>query len=363
MPATHPLPALDEVLGSMRVVSIPTRTRFRGIAVREAALFDGPSGASEFSPFLEYADPEAAQWLAAALDFGWGSAPPIRRRRVAVNATVPAVDAGRVPEILARFPGCRTAKVKVAERGQTLADDLARVRAVRETMGPDALVRVDANGGWEVEEAVAALRALAEFGLDYAEQPCASVAGLAEVRRRLTTDQKVGGSGEGGGSFETATNGLEDDRSSPLVRIAADESVRKAADPLAVARSGAADLLIVKAQPLGGVRRALGIVAEAGLPVVVSSALDTSVGVSMGLHLAAALPDGALAGACGLGTVALLDGDATADPLLPVDGEIEVRRPALEPGLLDRYAAEPARVAWWRERVARCHALLAAVSP
>ena len=329
-----PLPPLDELLECARTVAIPTRTRFRGVSVREAVVFDAPNGASEFSPFVEYEDREAASWLAAAIEYGWGEPPALRRTRIAVNATVPAVPAAEVPEVLARFDGCTTAKVKVAERGQTLADDVARVRAVRAAMGEDALVRIDANGGWCVDEAVAALTALAEFDLDYAEQPCASVAELVEVRRRM-----------GGGA-----------------RIAADESVRKAEDPLAVARAGAADLLVVKAQPLGGIARALGIIERAGLPVVVSSALDTSVGIGMGLHLAAALPEGVLAGACGLGTAALLEGDVTRDPLLPRHGGIEVRRAILDPELLDRWAASPERDLWWRERIARCHRALSAAA-
>lgn len=326
-------PPLAEVLAAAHVVSIPTRTRFRGIAVREAMIFDAPLGASEFSPFLEYDDAEAAPWLAAALDFGWAPQPEALRERIEVNATVPAVGAHEVPAVLARFPGCTTAKVKVAERGQSLADDVARVRAVREALGPAGLVRVDANGGWSADDAVDALAALADFDLDYAEQPSASVDELVEVRSRLRA-------------------------SGVSVRIAADESVRKAEDPLAVARAGAADLLIVKAQPLGGVRRARSLVIEAGLPVVVSSALDTSAGIAMGLHLAAALPEGMLAGACGLGTVALLDGDVTASPLVPLDGAIEVRRPDLDPALLERYRAAPDREEWWRQRASRAYALL-----
>ena len=342
MPAAEDqLPPLEELLERTRIVAIPTRTRFRGVTVREAAILEGPNGASEFSPFVEYGDREAASWLAAAVEYGWGETPPLRRSRIAVNATVPAVQAAEVPEVLARFDGCRTAKVKVAERGQRLVDDVERVRAVREAMGDGALVRIDANGGWTVDEAVTALRALAEFDLDYAEQPCASVEELVEVRRRLAL-------GDEGGAGTTP------------VRIAADESVRKADDPLAVARAGAADLLIVKAQPLGGIARALGIIERAGLPVVVSSALDTSLGIGMGRHLAAALPDDALAGACGLGTVALLAGDVARDPLLPVGGEIEVRRAILDPSSLSRYAAAPERARWWRERIARCHALLGA---
>lgn len=301
--------------------------------MREAAIVEGPNGASEFSPFVEYGAKEAASWLAAAIEYGWNELPTPLRQSIEVNATVPAVAAAEVPEVLARFDGCRTAKVKVAERGQSLADDIARVRAVREAMGDDAIVRIDANGGWSVDEAVTALTALAEFDLDYAEQPCMEVAELVEVRRRLGT-------------------------AAPLVRIAADESVRKAEDPLAVARAGAADLLIVKAQPLGGIARALEIIDAAGLPVVVSSALDTSVGIGMGLHLAAALPEGVLAGACGLGTVALLSGDVTDRPLVAEHGEIGVRRAILSPEMIETYAAEPERERWWRERIAACHRLL-----
>ncbi|MGK0716171.1 o-succinylbenzoate synthase [Leucobacter sp. W1153] len=340
------------MLAAARVVAVPTRTRFRGISVREAVVFESPQGASEFSPFPEYDDVEAAPWLAAAVEFGWGKLPTTRRQWIEVNATVPAVAAEEVPGVLARFPGCRTVKVKVAERGQVLADDVTRVRAVRQEMGDDALLRIDANGGWSLAEAEEALKALAPFDLDYAEQPCASVPDLAELRRRLGAPPAARGAGSNEAGLARAMPGE--------IRIAADESVRKAADPLAVARAGAADLLVIKAQPLGGVARSLEIVREAGLPVVVSSALDTSVGIAMGLHLAAALPEGQLAGACGLGTVALLAGDVTRDQLVPIDGGIAVRRPALDRGLLTRFAASPERVTWWRERIARCYALLAA---
>ena len=323
-------PSLEALLTSAHVVAIPTRTRFRGITVREAVIFDAPNGASEFSPFPEYDDAEAARWLVASLEYGWGTVPTPLRTTIPVNATVPAVAADSVAHILERFPGCTTAKVKVAERGQSLADDIARVAAVRETMGEKARIRIDANCGWSVNEAHEAITKLAPFDLEYAEQPVATVPELAQLRDML------------GGS----------------VRIAADESVRKAEDPLAVARAGAADLLIVKAQPLGGIASALDIVAEAGLPVVISSALDTSIGISMGLHLAAALPEGMLAGACGLATVALLDGDVAADPLLPVDGELPVRRPVVAPEALARFRATPDREAWWLERVQRCFAAL-----
>lgn len=324
------LPELDEVLARMRVVSLPMATRFRGVDHREAALLEGPEGWAEFSPFLEYDDAEAATWLAAALDFAWLPQPAPRRDAIPVNATVPAIAAERVPEILARFDGCRTAKVKVAERGQTLADDIARVRAVRAAMGPEGRVRVDANGGWNVDEAEHAAHALAEFDLEYIEQPCATVEELAEIRQRLRDWD---------------------------IPIAADESVRKADDPLAVARAGAADILVVKAQPLGGVRRALEIVAAAGLPAVVSSALDTSVGLAQGAALAAALPD--LAFDCGLGTAALLAADVAEPRLAPEGGAIPAARVAPDAGLLAAHAAAPDREAWWRERVERCHALLA----
>lgn len=325
-------PSVEDLLDAARVVAIPTRTRFRGLTVREAVVFDAPAGASEFSPFPEYGDAEASGWLAAAVEFGWQDPPPVHRDRIAVNATVPAVAAADVPATLARFPGCRAAKVKVAERGQTLDDDVARVRAVREALGDAARVRIDANGAWSVEQAAAALRRLAPFGLDYVEQPCREVDELVRLRERLA---------ESGGAEST-------------VRIAADESVRRARDPLRVARAGAADLLVVKAAPLGGIRSALRLVAEAGLPVVVSSALDTSVGISMGLHLAAALPDGVLDGPCGLGTAALLAGDVTDEPLLPLDGELGLRRPRLDPERVRRFAAPPERQDWWRRRLERC---------
>lgn len=323
---------LDAVLAGLRAVSIPMRVRFRGVTVREAALVEGPVGWGEFSPFLEYEPPEASRWLAAAVESAWRGWPAARRDAVPVNATVPAVPAEQVPAVLARFEGCRTAKVKVAERGQSLADDLGRVAAVRDAMGPDARIRVDANGAWDVDQARAALGALAAYGIEYAEQPCASVAELKQLRLAL------------------ARNGID-------VPVAADESIRKAEDPLLVAREEAADLVVVKVAPLGGVRRALEVVQECGLPAVVSSALDTSVGMAAGVALAAALPE--LPYACGLGTVALLEGDVTAEPLTPHGGELPVRRVTADPDLLRRWAAPEDRQAWWRERVRACWAELA----
>lgn len=334
MPAALHLPSvppLDEVRAHAYVVSLPLVTPFRGLEHREAMLLRGPAGWTEFSPFAEYEDAEASAWLAAAIDFGWQNAPTAHRTEIRVNATVPAVAAAAVPEVLARFDGCRTAKVKVAERGGTLADDIARVRAVRETMGALGRIRIDANGAWSLDEAEHAVHALAEFDLEYVEQPCARLDELRELRRRI---RYMG------------------------VPIAADESVRKADDPLAVARADAADLLVIKAQPLGGVHRALQLVAEAGLPVVVSSALDTSVGLAMGAALAGALPR--LDYDCGLGTASLLGADVTVDPLRPEHGTVPVRRPEVDASALAEYAAPAERSRWWAERLARCHALLAA---
>ena len=323
------IPPIAELLESARVVALPMATRFRGVTEREALLFEGPAGWSEFSPFVEYADAEASAWLAAAIDFAYTEQPAAIRTSVPVNATVPAVAAAEVSRILARFDGCRTAKVKVAERGQTLADDVARVHAVRQALGPEGRVRIDANGGWNVDEAEHAVHALADADLEYVEQPCASVGELAELRRRIVRWD---------------------------IPIAADESVRKATDPLAVARAGAADLVIVKAQPLGGVRRALEIVAEAGLPAVVSSALDTSVGLAMGAALAAALPE--LDHDCGLGTASLFVRDVASPPLRPSGGALPIGRIVPDPDALAELAASPTRTAWWLARLERCHTLL-----
>lgn len=324
-----PLPSLSDLRNDARVVILPLATRFRGVDAREVMLLRGPEGWTEFSPFVEYDDNEAATWLQGAIDFGWNPAPTPVRDRIPVNATVPAVAASDVPAVLARFDGCRTAKIKVAERGQVLADDVARVRAVRQTMGPEGRIRLDANGAWNVDEAEHAVHALAEFDLEYLEQPCATVPELAELQRRIAY--------------------LD-------VPVAADESVRKASDPLAVARANAASVLVIKAQPLGGPRRALDLVTEAGLDAVVSSALESSVGIAMGLALAAALPD--LPYDCGLGTVSLLAADVTASPLRATAGEIEVTRPDVDATLTDRFAAPTDRRDWWMQRLERCYELL-----
>lgn len=312
-----------ELLDAAYVVRVPMRVPMRGVTAREGVLLRGPAGWGEFAPFGEYGDAEAARWLAAAVEAAWAGWPAPVRDAVPVNATVPGVPAAEVAAVLARFPGCTTAKVKV---GGPLAEDVARVAAVRDVLGPAGRIRVDANAAWSVPEAVAALEALAAYGLEYAEQPCASLAELAEVRRSVP------------------------------VLIAADESVRKAADPARVALAGAADLVVLKVAPLGGVRPALAVAAACGLPVVVSSALDTSVGIAAGVALAAALPD--LPYACGLGTVGLLAADVTEEPLVPVDGTLPVRTVQPDPALLDELAAPAERRAWWTDRLRRCAALL-----
>ena len=327
------LPGLSEVLESLHVVRIPMRVRFRGVMEREAVLLCGPAGWGEFAPFLEYDDAESARWLAAALEAGWQGWPVAQRSSVPVNATVPAVPADEVAAVLARYDGCTTAKVKVAERGQQLADDVARVAAVREVMGPAGRIRVDANGGWDLEQARGALTRLARYGLEYAEQPCATVEDLARLRTAL------------------ARNGIE-------VLVAADESIRKASDPLRVAREGAADVVVVKVAPLGGVRAALAVARACGLPTVVSSALDTSVGISAGVALAAALPE--LPFACGLGTVELMAGDVAVPSVVPRGGSLPVAAAEVDPLLLVRWAAPAERRDWWVDRVRRCWEVLRA---
>jgi O-succinylbenzoate synthase len=313
-------PALDDVLDRMHVVALPMRVRFRGITTRELVLIDGPAGWGEFGAFLEYGDAEAAHWLAAALDSAYRMPPPPRRDRIDVNAIVPAVDAAQVPEILARFPGARTAKVKVAEPGQTLDDDVARVDAVRALV---PVVRVDANGAWTVDQAIAAAAVLGP--LEYLEQPCATVDELAQLRRRVD------------------------------VPVAADESIRKAGDPLAVVRGGAADIAVLKVAPLGGISAMLKIAAQIDIPVVVSSALDSAVGIAVGLAAAAALPN--LDHACGLGTGRLFVEDIT-DPVEPVDGYLTVGPVTPDPARLQALAAPSQRRQWWIDRIRACYPLL-----
>ncbi|WP_214406682.1 o-succinylbenzoate synthase [Pseudonocardia lacus] len=304
------------------VYSIGLTARFRGIDVREGLLLRGPAGWGEFCPFTEYDDDVCAPWLAAALEAAEQGWPEPVRNRVPVNCIVPAVDPERAKRLTAES-GCATAKVKVADDPGSLGDDIERVAAVRDALGPRGAVRVDANGAWDVEQAVTAIRALDEAagGLQYVEQPCATLDELAAVRRRVD------------------------------VLIAADESIRRAEDPMRVAVAQAADIAVLKCAPLGGVRRALAVAEACGLPCVVSSALQTSVGLAGELALAGALPE--LPYACGLGTGALLSTDVVELPLVPTAGWLPVPRRAPEPVLRGEVAADPERTKWWLERLDR----------
>lgn len=324
------IPQLAEILVNARVLSLPLRTRFRGLNDREVLLFEGPNGWAEWAPFTEYPDEEAALWLASAIYFAHGAMPKLHRERIAINATLPAAAPDQIQKILDRFGQFQTVKIKVAESGQSLQDDLNRIIAVKEFY-PEAKIRLDANGGFSVEAALELANLLAENSIDleYFEQPVASIAEMAEIKVQLN---RVG------------------------IKVAADESVRKVSDPLAVAQANAADILVLKAAPLGGISRALEIAREAQLPVVISSALDSSVGLSMGAHLAAALDE--LQFDCGLATAALLAGDVTREPISPVDGFIEVRRVEVDTNKLETFRAEEHREDWWLERLERTYRLL-----
>jgi len=308
------------------VFSVPLRNRFRGLTVREGVLLQGEAGWGEFSPFWDYDDAESLAWWRAAREAAETGWPGAVRSSIPVNVTVPAVG----PELAERIvteSGCRTAKVKVAEPGQSPSDDLERVAAVRRALGSRGLIRIDANGAWDVPTAIDRIRRLerAARGLEYVEQPCLTVAELAAVRRAVD------------------------------VPIAADESIRRSEDPLEVVRAEAADIVVLKVQPLGGVRASLELAERLALPVVVSSALESSIGLAAGLALAAALPE--LRYACGLATAALLERDLVSEPLLPIGGEIAVRRLAPEPRLLAAALPDEGVVAAWRQRVSAVSAL------
>lgn len=308
-------------MSAVVVFDVPMRMRFRGQVRRTGVLIQGPAGWGEFSPFPDYDDRTCVPWLAAAREAAFEGWPAPLRQQIQVNVTVPAVSAERAHAHVAQS-GCTTAKVKVAEPGQTAADDVARVEAVRDALGPGGRVRVDANGAWTVDQAVEALKQLDAFDLEYAEQPVRTLEEMAELRRRVD------------------------------VRLAADESVRTAADPMRVAGLDAADIVVLKVQPLGGVRRCLEVAEACGLPVVVSSAVETSVGLAAGVALAAALPE--LSFACGLGTAQLLDSDVTAEPLLPVDGMLPVRSVVPD---VDRVSADGETRERWEQRLQRVEML------
>ncbi|WP_309130516.1 o-succinylbenzoate synthase [Brevibacterium sp.] len=350
---------ITDLLPRFHVLRLPMVTRFRGTTEREVLLFEGPDGWAEFSPFTEYRAPEASRWLHAALEFAGllpgdsdaappsdgGSAPPLEDRTSArphtsnsieVNATLPACLVADVEQILDRYGSVGTVKAKVAEHGiDSLPEDLDRLREFRRLF-PTTTLRLDANAGYSLTEAERACEAFAGFGLQYFEQPVAAVEDMARLRATLSA-QEI-----------------------PIV-LAADESIRKAEDPLRVAQLGAAEVIVVKVQPLGGIATARSVVEACGLPAVVSSALESSVGLAAGAKLAATLPvterSRELLGdspACGLGTARLFAEDVTAGGLNPRDGRIPVTRIVPDPDRLETMAVDPGRRDWWSSRLQEC---------
>lgn len=305
-------------------------TKFRGLTHREVLLFKGTKRWAEFSPFIEYSDLEASNWLHAALSFANEDLPQLHRTSIGINATLPAVEPDQVETVLNRFGEFSTVKIKVAEVGKPLIEDVLRVLKVANTF-PDCKIRLDANGNFTPVQALELLTQIPLDRLDYFEQPCASIDELVELRTALRH------------------LGLN-------VLIAADESIRKASDPLEVARRGAADIVMLKVQPLGGIEPSIAIANATGLKVVVSSALETSIGLSQGAFLAAALPE--LEYDCGLGTLSLMESDISADPLVAVAGRLTPREVEPAPELIQKYQASPERTQWWTNRLQRCFELL-----
>ena len=307
----------EQVLATAKVLSIPMRIKFRGVTTREVVIFEGPYGWAEWSPFPEYPDEEAAIWLKAAIEFAFTDFQP-KAKTVKVNATLPAVD--NVKEVLEPFGSFEVVKIKVAEKGQTLEDDFRRINTVLE-LYPETRIRLDANGAFDIETALKLSEYLLRnnINLEYLEQPVKTIAEMAELKLKLQG----------------------------TIKIAADESVRKVSDPLAVAQANAADILVLKAAPLGGITNAIAIAKEAGLPVVVSSALETSIGLSMGAYLAAELNSPY---ASGLATAALLAEDVTDKPLMPVDGEIAVYRNSITEAKHDQLQASETKTDGWVSR-------------
>lgn len=331
---TTPLPSLSDLLDRAHVVALPMAVKFRGVTTREALLIDGPAGWGEFAPFLEYGARESTAWLRSAIECAFTGLPTPLRDTVEVNATIPSVAPGDVAGVVKRYPGCRTFKVKVAEPGQSLADDIARVAAVRAAVrdqyGYEPVVRVDANRGWSVEQAIRAAHELGE--LEYMEQPVATVAELRQVRDAV-------------GEF---------------CRVAADESIRRTEDPYLVAREQAADVGVMKVAPLGGPRRLLRLAEELSLGVTVASALDTGVGIAAGLYTAAALPATSTQptpAAAGLATSSLFIEDVI-EPRPLADGHLPVTNPAPDPARLEGLTAPADRRDWWFGRVRASYGFL-----
>jgi len=309
---------LDSILESLHVVALPTKTNFRSVQVREVALFEGPEGWGEFSPFLEYGAEECVPWLASAIESVNLVPPSLNRDMIEINATLPAIN-GRenIAQVLSWFPGCRVAKIKV---GEDFNQDLTRIKLAQEII-PGLEIRLDVNGQWTTSQALQYLRDIYAqvSNIQYVEQPCATLEELRELKRSLDV---------------------------PIL-IAGDEVIRKARDPFSLDLEAAVDIVMLKVAPLGGIKRSLALAKFYGLPVVVSSALDSAVGISRGLQLAGALPE--LSYACGLGTGALLEADVSDLAIIAGEIEIVTVKPSIQ--ALKKYGATPNRVEWWKARI------------
>ena len=312
---------LEEALASLRVLALPMRTTFRSLDIRETALFKGENGWGEFAPFVEYSDQESLQWLESAIEAADKALSPALRESIPINATVPASnDEAEIEQILSWYPGVDTAKIKV---GTGIKEDLARIAAVRKHL-PKAKIRIDVNGSWSVKEALSNIIAIYEVTgdlLEYVEQPVASLDELKQLKEGMSVD----------------------------VKIAGDEVLRKAKDPFAISLDGAIDILMLKVSPLGGIKRAMDLASYHKLPVVISSALESAVGISYGLALAARVPN--LDYACGLGTSALFNQDVSDIPI--VNGAIKAASYPIDLDRVERYELKGERLEWWRNRISR----------
>jgi O-succinylbenzoate synthase len=312
---------LEEALASLRVLALPMRTTFRSLDVRETALIKGESGWGEFAPFVEYSDQESLPWLESAIEAADKPLSPALRELIPINATVPASnDEAEIEQIMSWYPGVDTVKIKV---GTGIREDLARIKAVRKYL-PKAKIRIDVNGSWSVKEALSNISAIYEVTgdlLEYVEQPVASLDELKQLKEGMSVD----------------------------VKIAGDEVLRKAKDPFAISLDGAIDILMLKVSPLGGIKRAMDLAIHHKLPVVVSSALESAVGISHGLALAARVPN--LDYACGLGTSALFNQDVSDIPI--ISGAIKVKNYPIEIVQIERHELKGERLEWWRNRISR----------
>ena len=312
---------LEEALASLRVLALPMRTTFRSLDVRETALIKGESGWGEFAPFVEYSDQESLPWLESAIEAADKALSPALRESIPINATVPASnDEAEIEQILSWYPGVDTVKIKV---GTGIKEDLARIQEVRKHL-PKAKIRIDVNGSWSVKEALSNISAIYEVTgdlLEYVEQPVASLDELKQLKEGISVD----------------------------VKIAGDEVLRKAKDPFAISLDGAIDILMLKASPLGGIKRAMDLASHHKLPVVISSALESAVGISYGLALAARIPK--LDYACGLGTSALFNQDISDIPI--ISGAIKVKSYPIDIAQIERHELKGERLEWWRNRISR----------